>query len=390
MFKTHASATAVLKEKGSRALFLLVLLVLGLTALTPRVKAQDVVESRELGDLVAPAPERASPDTGMNTRTDADINGEPIVDLTGAPEQTLPSSIETLGEALTQSSDNQIELIDNTHTLRIGLMAERGPSYLQRRIKPFRDYLERELSRPVEIIAFTDMKAMMGAQTSKQIDYATYPAGAFAMAQAACGCLLPLVAPVSQSAPEGIYILMIVRAQSGIKSLADMTGRSLALSSRSGALPYHMALSELQRAGLDPNRDLAVVYSRDTPQEALSLLQKGEVDAALVWSSTQYSQRLFDSPGAVSAFLEERKANTGTTQRPDFISIWSSPAIPAGPHVVHADMPKQDRADLITALTAMNTKDPAAYDAIELYHDGGFRRVSVDDYDPIVKIATAK
>ncbi|WP_319530574.1 PhnD/SsuA/transferrin family substrate-binding protein [uncultured Cohaesibacter sp.] len=388
MFQTFAPAEVNLKKKARGVRCFLAFLLLSLGFLGGLAQAQEAVESRELGDLVAPAAEEATPDQTAGQTTASGTGAE--IDLTGEGDQSLPQTIEQLGNDAAPDSDNTIELIDKAQPLRIGLVAERGAAYLQGRIAPFRSYLQQALSRPVEIIAFNDMSALIAAHTSKQVDYASYPAGVFAMAQAACGCLLPLVAPVSQQEPEGIYILMVVRSDSPIKSLADMTGRSLALSSRRGALPYHMALNELQRSGLDPNRDLSTVFSRDTPEEALALLENGEADAALVWSSTRYSQQLSTSDGAVSAYLASKSSGVGVQASSGFLSIWSSPAIPAGPHAVHTDMPKQQRADLVRALTAMNKDDPAAYDAIERYYDGGFRRVSLEDYEPIVQVATSQ
>ena len=389
MFQTLSPAEANLKKKALGVRHFLAFLLLTLVMLGGHAQAQDSsVESRDLGDLVAPVAEPVAPAQKKDQNSDPQTGVE--IDLTSEGNPSPRQTIEPLGAVVTPDSDNTIELIDKTQPLRIGLVAERGAAYLQARIAPFRSYLQQTLSRPVEIIAFNDMQALIAAHTSKQVDYASYPAGVFAMAQAACGCLLPLVAPVSQQELEGIYILMVVRSDGPVKSLADMTGRSLALSSRRGALPYHMALNELQRSGLDPNRDLSTVFSRDTPEEALSLLANGEADAALVWSSTRYSQQLATRAGAVSAYLASTTSGSGGQSGSSFLSIWSSPAIPAGPHTVHADMPKQQRADLVRALTAMNKDDPAAYDAIERYYDGGFRRVSLKDYEPIVQVATSQ
>ena len=282
-------------------------------------------------------------------------------------------------------------VLDVPEALKIGMIAERGIPYLQGRIEPFRRYMQESLTMPVEIVAFRSMQALIAAHISAQIDYAIYPASTFAMAQASCGCLLPLVAPISSRAPEGIYMIMVVRGSSAIRSLADLTGRSMALSSKSGALPFHVALNALRQEGLDPDRDLSTLYSRDTPQDALSMLENGEVDAVLVWSTTQFNQSLFTSPGAISAYQEAKKnrRNKNPTE-PDFLTIWRTRPVPAGPHVVHNQISKQQRAELIKALTAMKQRDPDAYDAVERFYDGGFRTVTLDHYAPLLDVATAQ
>ena len=297
-------------------------------------------------------------------------------DVRSSASQPLPAPLTDLNDASTgaisQAMDGQedVVLASDKPPLRIGLISERGATYLQAQIEPFRSYLQQTLSRPIEVVAFTSMKSLMAAHIGRQVDYSIYPASIFSMAYASCGCLTPMVAPISQQAPDGIYMILVVRGASGIKSLSDLSGRSMALSSKDGAIPFYMAMNELRKAGLNPERDLASLVGRDNPQEALELLDKGEVDAALVWSSTPYNQNLFSSEGAISAFAAEEKAYQRSGTNPDFLSIWHSPAIPAGPHVIHNEVSKQDKADLINALKEMNQRDPAAYDAIERRYGG--------------------
>ena len=274
--------------------------------------------------------------------------------------------------------------------MRVGLISEQGASYLQARIEPFRRYLQESLSRPIEIVAYTSMRSLMAAHIGRQVDYSIYPASIFSMAYASCGCLTPMVAPISREAPDGIYMLLVVRGASGIQNLADLSGRSMALSSKDGAIPFYMAMNELKKAGLNPERDLDSLVGKDSPDEALELLDEGSVDAALVWSTTPYNQNIFSSEGAVSAYLQKKHGTRQADTKPDFLSIWHSPAVPAGPHVIHNEVDKQTRADLINALKEMNQRDPEAYDAIERRYGGGFRSVSLQDYEPLIEIATAR
>ncbi len=311
-----------------------------------------------------------------------------------ATDATPPPDSGSIIDRTAPDPANTIELLDNKPPLRIGLVAERGASYLQAQIEPFRSYMQDSLSRPVEVIAFNSMTTLMAAHISHQVDYSIYPASIFSMAYASCGCLTPMVAPVSREAPDGVYMVLVVRGASGIKSLADLSGRSMALSSKNGAIPFYMAMNELKKSGLNPERDLASLVGRDNPGDALALLEDGTVDAALVWSTTPYNQSLFTSDGAISAYVQShnqsRNDRRDEATNPDFLSIWHSPAIPAGPHVIHNEVSKQDRAELINALKDMNKLDPAAYDAVERRYDGGFRSVELKDYEPLIEIATKR
>ncbi|WP_316858822.1 PhnD/SsuA/transferrin family substrate-binding protein [uncultured Cohaesibacter sp.] len=348
--------------------------------------AQEAVERRTLEPLQSPA--QSAPLQQPAASEDNAATAQPMPKSAEEAEHGEPSG---LAEAADDGdSANVIDLSEPRKPLRIGLVAERGTIYLQARIEPFRSYLQETLSRPVEVIAFNTMRSLMAAHIGHQIDYSVYPAGVFAMAYASCGCLTPIVAPVSKEAPDGTYMLLVVRGESGIKSLSDMAGRTMALSSKNGAVPYFMALNELKKAGLNPDRDLSSLVARSDPAEALTLLRDGVVDAALVWSSTRYNQFLFSRRGAVASFVEQDGKGASDGARLDFVSIWHSPAIPAGPHAIHNDLPKQEKADLVTALKEMNKRDPEAYDAIERYHSGGFRSVDLSDYAPLIEIATTK
>ncbi len=272
--------------------------------------------------------------------------------------------------------------------LRIGLVATRGAAYLQARIEPFRKYLVAGLQRPVEIIAFPTAKALVLAHISKQIDYAYYPASAFAQAYASCGCVQPLVAPVLDNGHSGTFMVLVVNQDSNINSLSDLTGKTLALSSTKAAVPYHMGMNELRLSGLDPTIDLAEVVAEKRPELALERLFKGEVDAALVWSSTPYNHSLLNAPGAVASYINGLKKKKKTLGEPDFITIWQSRPVPPSPHAVHSDMSKEDQAQLTTMLMAMVKDAPDAYDAVERFHSGGYRSVQLQDYAPLLDIAT--
>ncbi|MCT4655800.1 MAG: PhnD/SsuA/transferrin family substrate-binding protein [Cohaesibacter sp.] len=286
----------------------------------------------------------------------------------------------------------QGEAQEGFEIMRVGLVATRGAAYLQARIEPFRKYLSSHMQRPVEIVAFPTAEALVLAHIAKQVDYAHYPASAFALAYASCGCVQPLVAPLPQNGSQGTYMILVVKESGQIRTLADLTGKTLILSSKKDAVPYYMGLNELRQAGLDPSIDLGEILAEDSPIDALDRLFRDEADAALVWSSSPYNQGLETAPGAVASYLAARKIRKKkkVLGEPDFITIWQSRSIPLGPHAVHKDMSKQDRAQLTTILKAMNKDDPAAYDAIERHSSAGFRAVRLDDYAPLLEIATRK
>lgn len=307
----------------------------------------------------------------------------------GAPETLLPMVQAATPDQVQSQSLPELANQAQPSILRVGLVAIRGAAYLQARIEPFRKYLVQGLQRPVEIIAFPTAKALILAHISKQIDYAQYPSSAFAQAYASCGCVQPLVAPVLENGHLGTFMVLVVKQNGTIQSLGDLTEKTLALSSTKAAVPYHMGMNELRLSGLDPTTDLGSIIAEESPEQALERLQKDDVDAALVWSSTPYNHSLLTAPGAVSSYIAGLKKKRKTLGEPDFITIWQSRPVPPSPHAVHNDMSKQDRAQLTTLLMAMSKDAPDAYDAVERYHAGGYRSVKLEDYAPLLDIATS-
>jgi phosphonate transport system substrate-binding protein len=177
----------------------------------------------------------------------------------------------------------------------------------------------------------------------------------------------------------GFTTTFVARTESGIKSLADLRGRRLALGSADSAQAAILPIHYLQQAGLEPERDFSLLrFDLDVGKhgdtgtselEVLRALGEGRADAGALGSSTWTAQL---SKGRVDP----------QAVRP----VWTSPGYCHCNFTVLADFPP-DLAGLWTeTLLAMTYEQPRWRELMDA--EGLKRWVRVDasileDYRPL-------
>ncbi len=144
---------------------------------------------------------------------------------------------------------------------------------------------------------------MIDAQVERRIDGGFYSAAAFAIADARCGCLEPLVAPRAADGTLAYNAIIVARAGCRrSRSLADLQGKSVAIAAADSIGARRMQLAGLMSEGIDPASAFASVIEVQSAEEAVRLVAAGRADAAFAWSSLAgradagYSQRHADEP----------------------------------------------------------------------------------------------
>src|SRR5262249_38308600 len=131
-----------------------------------------------------------------------------------------------------------------------------------------------------------------------------------------------------------------VPKDSPIQSLADLKGKSLALSepgSSSGdAFPRYALQTE---AHLDPKKDLKIEYAGGHP-EALLALTHGKVDAAEINTQQQATS-----------------TKEGQFDESKYRQVWASKPIPNDPITIRGDLDPAFKERVKTALTHLTPED---------------------------------
>ena len=272
---------------------------------------------------------------------------------------------------------------DDVKVLRIGFLASASPAADVARLELFRAYLETRLALPVELVPATSYSALIDAEVSGRVQYAIHSAVSFTTADALCKCVEALVAPTAFDGSRGFYSVLLVRADSPIRTLAEAQGSRLALTAEDSVAGRLVPLKAFTAAGIDPATYFASLFAAPGPVEAIAALFDGRADVAVAWSSLAGDAAAGYSFGVLTRMVVEGRLTMDQVR-----IIWQSRLIPFGPHAVRTDMPSELKGLLGEALLAMATDAPEVIDAVDRsgFGGGGFGAVSAGDYAVIEEL----
>lgn len=253
--------------------------------------------------------------------------------------------------------------------VRFGVEPYEAPEKLTPAYKVLAKALEKGLGCPVELTIVSDYTAEVLAMKNGKLDVAQFgPLGyVFASKKANAEPVASFgdAAGKLSTYKAGIWVPM----DSAVKELADLKGKSLALSepgSTSGdALPRYA----LEKIGIK-QADLDVEYAGGHP-EALLALTKGKVDAAEI--NTQQ--------------LATAKAE-GVFDESKFRQVWTSDPIPNDPITVWGDLDPAFKAKVAEVLTGLSPADVSAVGKfLDVDPAGPMIRVDKSTYQPLFDLA---
>ena len=253
--------------------------------------------------------------------------------------------------------------------LRIMFIAYQSPDQLIEDVGPVIDYLEKTLGRKVEHFAATDYAAIVEALRAERADIGFMGPLQYVLAHQEADAY-PILGEVYKGSPS--YVSRIfVRKDSGIKTLADLRGKTIAFTDPLSSSGYMYPLNVFKEKGLirkreDADRFFKKVYFAGGDEQALRAVFNGFVEAAGIG---QYSYSLLRP--------EERDA---------VVSIGESESIPSHCVVARGRFPKADALALQKALLALNEGEGRAL-LKHLYSVDGYVAVTHETYDKVAQVA---
>ncbi len=169
---------------------------------------------------------------------------------------------------------------DTPQPLRVTAIPDEAPTELARKFAPLGRYLQTRLGVPVEWTPVTDYAAAVEALVNGKVDLAWF--GGFTFIQAKVrsgGQVIPLVQRVEDQNFQSVFI---TGASSGIRSLADLKGRTFSFGSQSSTSGHLMPRSFLLQAGIDPERDMGRLSFSGAHDATIAAVAGGKVDAGAV------------------------------------------------------------------------------------------------------------
>jgi phosphonate transport system substrate-binding protein len=259
----------------------------------------------------------------------------------------------------------------NSHkVLRVGFVPAEDAQQVMQNAQPIVEILRKRLNMEVQPFVATDYTGVVEALRVNKLDIAFLTPASYVLAKNEAN-----VRVVLKSERKGIpfyYAAIIVRADSGIRNLEDLRGKTFAfgdsLSTTGNVIPRQM----LKERGIDPVRDFKqVLFSGGHDATVLAVLH-GKVDAGATYANSP--------DGSDTAWMRYLK---NAEEAKKIRAIAFSEPIPADNLVVSANL-ERGLVEKIEQTFVELSRDPQGKKMLrELYQIDGFVPATDGDYDSV-------
>ena len=253
--------------------------------------------------------------------------------------------------------------------LRVSAIPDEAPTELQRKFKPLGDYLAKKTGLKVEFTPVTDYAASVEGLVNNKLDMVWF--GGFTFVQAKVrskGQVTPLVQRVEDEKFRSVFIT----TDAGIKTLADLKGKTLSFGSESSTSGHLMPRSYLLAARVNPDTDLKRIAFSGAHDATVAAVAGGKVDAGAlnisVWEKLVGEKKV--DPAAVRVFY---------TTPGYFDYNWT----------VRSDMNPALKKKIADAFLALDKSTPEGKEILELQRATKFIPTKVENYGAIEAAANS-
>ena len=293
---------------------------------------------------------------------------------------TLTAVLLSSSAAVAQEWRNEIDVF------RIGILGGENEADRLREYSCQQDYLEERLGIEVELFPASDYAGVMQGLLAGQLEYAGLGSSGFA------GIYLqdpeavePLFTTMQIDGSLGYYSMMYTLADSGIESLEDMEGKTLAFADPNSTSGYLVPSFELENEeGIDMENYFAETGFGGGHEQAVVAVLNGQYDAGVTWSSGVGDKAEGFSRGNLRSMVDKDMLDMS-----ELNIIWQSNLITNGPNVIRKDLPQELKDMVAGAMLRLPVENPDCFQAIAQGDARGYFPVGVDFYEPIINMRKA-
>ncbi len=233
-----------------------------------------------------------------------------------------------------------------TQPLKVGIIPFEDVDAITTAFQPYATYLGKNSGRPSGMVFVTPSYAgVLQALQADQIDCAYLNPLSYVLAtqqfENTPQKLVPLSMPYFHNSLTYKGVIF-VRADSSIKTLADLKGKSFAFGDRTSTSSFLYPAGLLKKAGVDPDKDLKPVNISGTAG-VLAVFNK-QADAGAIYET-----------GIAQAFTDSATKKVDQAKVSQFRIIATTAPIPNGMFVARGDLDPATLTKLKTALADINT-----------------------------------
>lgn len=221
-------------------------------------------------------------------------------------------------------------------TLTIGLIPSEDAQAMLENSKEVIAKLEQQLGMKVKPFISTDYNGIIEALRAKKLDIAYLGPFSYALATTVANVEAFAVPETKKSGKTSYNSLLITRKDSGLATLAQLKGKTLAFVDPSSASGHLFPNAGLTKAGYEPAKYFSrVIFSGSHDASILAVANK-KVDAA-----------------AVASPILALAVSKGVVKQDDLNIVWTSPDIPESPMVWRKDLSPELRARIAAAFGSL-------------------------------------
>jgi phosphonate transport system substrate-binding protein len=264
--------------------------------------------------------------------------------------------------------------------IRIGLLGGENDADRLARYDGYRKLLEDTFQVPAKMLAAADYAGVIQAFAAGQLEVAYMSPAAYAAAWLESnGDVEPLLTTQEQDGTTFYVSMMYTRADSGITSLAEMKGHSLAWADPNSASGYLIPRAEFRAQQLDPETYFSRTGFAGGHEQAVIAVLNHQYDAGVTWTSGIGDASQGYTRGALRSMVDKKMIDMK-----DLRVIWKSRPIENGPMTIRKSTPEAFRADMLAFHEALPVSHPDIYHAVDMGNGSGWVRVQHSDYQVFI------
>lgn len=253
--------------------------------------------------------------------------------------------------------------------LTMGFVPSRSVHEIQLTSKKLADYLSEKTGYKIKSVTLSNYAGVAIAMKSRRVDLAFVGPLNYLVINDHVP-VHPITAAVRYG-KKGYHGIVITAANSGIKQLSDLKGKSFIFGDRLSASANMYPKAALLEAGVNPDEDIKSLTLSSQTAIVMSVL-KGKADAGAIYDDARKNPEI----------LRYAKNILNDTQ-----IIYRTELIPADPQIVRDALHPEQKTVLKNALLAMS-KDPQAKVWLkQLYGIDALVSASIGDYDTLRQVA---
>lgn len=265
---------------------------------------------------------------------------------------------------------------------RIGILGGENEADRLRDNACLETYLEDRLGVDVQLFPASDYAGVMQGLLAGQLEFAGLGSAAYAgIYLQDPDAVQTMYTTMQIDGSLGYYAVMYTRADSGITSLEDMEGRSLAWADPNSTSGYLVPQSELREMNIDPDEYFSETGFGGGHEQAVIAVLQGQYDGGVTWTSGVGDINQGYSRGNLRAMVDN-----GLLDMSDIRIIWQSNLITNGPRVIRSDVPEELKDLVMGAMMQLQVVDRECFTSVGDGEAMGYWPISQDFYTPIINM----